>query len=249
MRHCNSYIIRHPGDESPAVCTRCGADKPIRSFYVHSQRGDGAIRYRPQCKDCRRKGPRKNWPKPIHSEILRLGRQTCKRCKEEKPLSEFYTNGCFPDGLQCYRSTCKVCVLEKSKLKYPLVYKSNAEKRSSSPKNFISRILNHAAQRKQHLGFDIDLGFLLQLYESQGGKCALSGVEMTYFAGNGRVDTNISIDRIDSSKGYLRSNVQFVCAIVNRMKQDSTEEQFFEWCRRVLEKRDEKVQNASLGPR
>lgn len=241
MKYCKSYIIRHPGDESPAVCTKCGIDKPISSFYIHSYRGDGAARHRPECKDCRRSGPRKHWPKPIHSEILRTGKQTCKKCGEEKSLSEFYTNGCFPDGLQKYRSTCKVCVLRGHKIEYPKVYKSKSEKRSSSPKNFISGILNHAAKRKQHLGFDIDLGFLLQLYEAQGGKCALSGVEMTYSAGNGRVNTNISIDRIDSAKGYVRGNVQFVCDLVNRMKQDCDEEQFFDWCRRVLRVRDEKI--------
>jgi hypothetical protein len=241
MKHCDSYIIRHPGNESPAVCTKCETDKLITSFYIHSYRGDGAIRYRPICKDCRRKGLRTHWPKPIHSEIVKSGKQTCKKCQDEKPLSGFYINGCFPDGLQKYRSTCKTCVLKKSKLDSPKLYKSKSEKRSASPKNFISGILNHAAKRKQHLGFDIDIGFLLQLYETQNGKCALSGVEMTYSAGNGRVGTNISIDRIDSKRGYVRGNVQFVCDLVNRMKQDCEEEQFFEWCRRVLKVRDEKV--------
>jgi hypothetical protein len=58
---------------------------------------------------------------------------------------------------------------------------------------------------------------------------------MTYLAGNGRVATNISIDRIDSSAGYVRGNVQFVCDVVNRMKQDLPQNEFFVWCRRVLE--------------
>ena len=57
---------------------------------------------------------------------------------------------------------------------------------------------------------------------------------MTYLAGKGRVNTNISIDRIDSAVGYVRGNVQFVCDVVNRMKQDLPQSEMFIWCRRVL---------------
>lgn len=57
---------------------------------------------------------------------------------------------------------------------------------------------------------------------------------MTYKAGFGRVNTNISIDRIDSSVGYVRGNVQFVCDVVNRMKQDLPEVELRVWCARIL---------------
>lgn len=57
---------------------------------------------------------------------------------------------------------------------------------------------------------------------------------MTYVAGSGRVNTNISIDRIDSSAGYVRGNVQFVCDVVNRMKQDLRQKELLLWCNRIL---------------
>ncbi len=57
---------------------------------------------------------------------------------------------------------------------------------------------------------------------------------MTYVAGSGRINTNISIDRIDSSVGYVRGNVQFVCDVVNRMKQDLLQEELSLWCKRIL---------------
>jgi hypothetical protein len=57
---------------------------------------------------------------------------------------------------------------------------------------------------------------------------------MTYIAGQGRVGTNISIDRIDSSVGYVRGNVQFVCDVVNRMKQDLSQTDLFVWCKRII---------------
>lgn len=58
---------------------------------------------------------------------------------------------------------------------------------------------------------------------------------MTYIAGSGRVNTNISIDRIDSKRGYVRGNVQFVCDVVNRMKQDLPQADLRLWCGRILE--------------
>lgn len=57
---------------------------------------------------------------------------------------------------------------------------------------------------------------------------------MTYSAGAGRVNTNISIDRIDSSVGYVRGNVQFVCDVVNRMKQDLSQTDLMLWCNRII---------------
>lgn len=42
---------------------------------------------------------------------------------------------------------------------------------------------------------------------------------------------NISVDRIDSSKGYTKDNVQLVCDIVNRMKLDLNMSKFVELCK------------------
>lgn len=234
MQRFNSYILRYSNDLSFAFCPKCKKDQPIEQYYKHSVRSDGAVRYRPYCKSCRQKGPRTHWARPVHTTILINQKQTCKTCKKEKPLEFFYANGCFSDGVKKYRSSCKECVLLKAKASNFIQYKTKAERRSSSPKNFISGILNHAAKRKKHLGFNIDLVYLLELYEKQQGLCALSGVEMTYLAGKGRVNTNISIDRIDSAVGYVRGNVQFVCDVVNRMKQDLPQSEMFIWCRRVL---------------
>jgi len=233
---CNSYIIRIENSNEPAFCTKCNLDKPITEFYKHSIRRDGHIRYRPYCVQCRRKGPRNNWAKPAYFFMIEKGVQKCTTCKEEKELTDFYSNGCYFDGIKKYRSKCKSCILKKLAINNDKIYKTRCEKRSSSYKNFITGILNHANKRKQNLGFNIDIGFLLNLYESQEGKCAISGEEMTYLAGAGRRCTNISIDRIDSSKGYTRDNVQFVCDIVNVMKQQLTKSELLFWCNKIVKK-------------
>ena len=241
MQKLTSYIIRFPDNNEPALCVKCMQDKPISEYYFHSLRSDGAKRYRPYCKSCRQIGPRTSWSRPIHSKIIETGKQICIHCNTEKKIEEFYSNGCFKDGIKKYRTSCKKCVLDRAKINSPEICRTKAQIRSSSPKNFIASILNHAAKRKQHLGFDLDLGYLINLYEIQAGQCALSGVKMTHTAGLGRVNTNISLDRIDSSKGYLRGNVQFVCRVVNIIKQDMDKKELCDWCIKIYKHSNEKI--------
>jgi hypothetical protein len=61
----------------------------------------------------------------------------------------------------------------------------------------------------------IDLPFLTALYHQQDGKCAITGVMMCHVFGK---PNTISIDRIDSAKGYTPDNVHLVCQWVNLAK-------------------------------
>jgi hypothetical protein len=63
---------------------------------------------------------------------------------------------------------------------------------------------------------DIDIQFLTELYQSQDGRCKLSGIKLTHTYNSLR---SISIDRIDSSVGYTRDNVQLICRALNLAKQ------------------------------
>jgi hypothetical protein len=77
---------------------------------------------------------------------------------------------------------------------------------------------------------------LLALYEAQGGLCAITLIPMTTGIREGRKRTNVSIDRIDSSKGYSLDNIQLVCTIVNLMKLDMTQTEFTKWCAAVADR-------------
>ena len=73
------------------------------------------------------------------------------------------------------------------------------------------------------------------VWVSQEGKCALSGVALSW--GEEADGTfHISIDRIDSSKEYELSNIQLVHKDVNLMKNHFPQEYFIETCRRIAEK-------------
>lgn len=54
------------------------------------------------------------------------------------------------------------------------------------------------------------------------GKCALSGVVLD--------KSTLSLDRIDSAKGYSIGNIQWVHKDINYMKQELSDEVFINWC-------------------
>lgn len=108
-------------------------------------------------------------------------------------------------------------------------YKWQKEYRGRSVRNYLSQLRSYY-NRKDTLSLD----FLENLYNSQNGLCAISQETLTFIQNGGRVPTNISIDRIDSSKGYEPDNVQLVCNRINQMKNEGTLEELKEWCRKVL---------------
>lgn len=87
---------------------------------------------------------------------------------------------------------------------------------------------------------DLTYEYLRYLWDKQNGKCALTGIDMTYTFYEGRINTNLSVDRIDSTKGYTKDNVQLVCMAVNQMKNDLTYEELLYFCNAVLQKSKKK---------
>ncbi len=71
---------------------------------------------------------------------------------------------------------------------------------------------------------DINVQYVLDLFNKQNGKCALTGVDMT-LPDVGRSIFDLSIDRIDNSKGHIKGNVHLVCQGVNFMRNAYTVEE------------------------
>lgn len=88
----------------------------------------------------------------------------------------------------------------------------------------------------RNLEFSVTMDQLWNLYEKQNKKCSLSGVNIHFDIETpfwkGRKPT-ASLDRIDSKRGYIVENIQWVHEDVNWMKQDFTQEEFINWCKKI----------------
>lgn len=93
-------------------------------------------------------------------------------------------------------------------------------------------ICQNAATRGHEV--TVDPEHIWRLYELQHGKCALTGVELVLPARHkDKWHTNASLDRIDSSKGYVEGNLQWVDKKINLMKRDLLQSEFLEMCMKV----------------
>lgn len=159
--------------------------------------------------------------------------KTCFKCKTDKPHSLFFRHNSTKDG---YHSWCKDCCKEgnlKSRKKQNLTIQGRA-------KIFLQNAEKSAAKRKQV--FDLCVLDIMNCWEMQFQICAYSGREMTLEAG--KLNT-VSIERIDSSIGYIPENTILVCQAINRMKSDFEYDDFYSLCRDVaVFLGDEKLQLA-----
>ncbi len=85
----------------------------------------------------------------------------------------------------------------------------------------------------EHRGYAWDLTpeYVIELYEAQGRVCALTGWPIGWSEKG--LTATVSIDRIDSSEGYLQGNVQLLHKDVNMAKQQYSQEYFIEICKAV----------------
>lgn len=87
---------------------------------------------------------------------------------------------------------------------------------------------------------DITIEDLRNVWEKQNGFCPYLGIKLTLNSyGKIKKDpiTSASVDRIDSSKGYVKGNVQWISRSVNFMKSDMTENELLKIFDLIVENR------------
>lgn len=85
---------------------------------------------------------------------------------------------------------------------------------------------------KRGIYFELTINQLGDLFEKQDGKCALTGWKLIL----AKDSTNTaSLDRIDSSKGYIEGNIQWVHKDVNKAKNILSQKEFISMCESVVE--------------
>jgi hypothetical protein len=95
--------------------------------------------------------------------------------------------------------------------------------------HFFHTIKGNAKNRK--ILFDISIIDIWDLFENQNKKCVLSGENLVFYTNhNDRTSKTASLDRIDSSKGYIINNIRWIHKDINDIKWDFTEKKFLELC-------------------
>ena len=89
------------------------------------------------------------------------------------------------------------------------------------------KILYRSA-KKRGKEFDLDLPYLKELWESQDGKCDITGVDLNLSPSSNK-NYQASLDRIDSSKGYIKGNVRYTSVSVNWLKSNFNDNHLYEF--------------------
>lgn len=146
----------------------------------------------------------------------------CAVCGVTKPLTEFppHSKGGY------YKRACKPCnALKKQSYKY------------STPENYLWSRIGRQNRKQSQVEVAVTKQYLKELWEQQKGKCAVTGLHMTYYPRAMRESTglNASVDRIDSSDIYRQGNIRLVCSKVNLMKGAGEDADMLWWCKQVIE--------------
>lgn len=87
---------------------------------------------------------------------------------------------------------------------------------------------------KRNIEFNITKEYLWELYRSQEGKCYYTDLDISLNTRNNK--KTASLDRIDSSKGYVEGNLVWVHKNINLMKNVFSKEEFLNYCNLIVNK-------------
>lgn len=205
------------------TCKVCGNTYPLTNEYFDGVGGHSGMLFKHTCKECvDRKQTERYW---------RNGLLYCTKCKQYKPEDDFSNNGKDGNPIRHGKKThCKEC---------ENAYRRGFERALSNEDAIIAKLkmLYFAAKlraKSKELDFDLTVEFLKELWDLQEGKCAISGIPMTYIMTEGRQHFNVSIDKINPNLGYTQNNIQLVCSAVNTMKYVLTIEELYMFCEAIL---------------
>ena len=165
----------------------------------------------------------------------------CKECgkKFEKSVSEY--NRSEQKGMKHFcNNTCSAIYVNthmsmENRKKCGDKIKIHAGNRQDNYSGF-KYFINKSKVRTQYEIPDIDVEYLKKLWDTQRGICPYTNLEMTlpkntleYHSKRSRCPKRASLDRIDSSRGYIKGNVEFVCYAINLAKNSFTREEMKEF--------------------
>lgn len=142
----------------------------------------------------------------------------CKTCGEKDPLKfRLHSKG-----------QCKSCNNKKCLERYHENPKRHNEIHNQYYDNNLIYIRLLSAKtrcKNKNIEFNINIKDIEDLIIKQNNKCIYSNI---VFENNRNGIYSLSIDRIDSDKGYTINNIQLVCSSINQMKNNLKEKEFLD---------------------
>lgn len=215
------------------TCSKCKTSKAIDQFGRHKGRSDGLNNW---CKECVLQDSRRK--KPLKPKILVPdGKKHCSTCKVFKDTSEFGKHKGAKDGLNTRCKTCIVLSKRKSRANDP---KNKEKQRTYKLNNVLQHILYNCEGIDKRKGrvCDLDEAYINQLVKAQNGLNLYTNTPIKWMMDlnkkkNTGAHNGSSIDRIDSTKGHIKGNVQIIELWVNRLKLEYNMKTFGKILRRL----------------
>ena len=174
-----------------------------------------------------------NGQDPLKQELFGKTR-VCSYCKKRKSTLKFHWKTDYQTKNKVTKRLqrqCGPCRVQKDNNKYSATADTYIRRRIQILQQDCHK---HRGRRKFLLNYDKFFKIWRKQFNKTGLKCPLSGETMTHTLGNGEVLTNISVDRIDSSKDYIRGNIQFVCLMANIMKNRYDDKNLLLWSKKIV---------------
>jgi hypothetical protein len=200
------------------MCDSCGETKKCSDFVADKSRKIGI---KNTCKECHYKQGRERTLRrrsnlaPIVPNISSTHTmKICIRCKEEKPLSNFYNSFEYTDG---FRHTCKACMREDTNSP-EFRKKRNEYQKTEHRKDIRKRMLKDARKRARQNGLEFSISITDIVVPET---CPIFGIPLIVGGG----DNSPSLDRINPKLGYVPGNVKVVSLRANHIKNNGTVEE------------------------
>ena len=161
--------------------------------------------------------------------------KVCSTCKEHKSFSEYYSHSTCKDGLN---PKCKSCHNEwDGRCKFKKWFRSH---KSHARKRNVESTIEPTDIPGVKIGETIHIDKRGRKHKSWEAVeypkvCPVLGIELDWNVKiNGGQDNSPSLDRIDSTKGYIPGNVMIMSKLANAMKSNATSEHLVRFSKYML---------------
>lgn len=198
-------------------CNKCNTEKERGDFSKKSKSKDGLAAI---CKECHSKY-RKNYYRNNKNKELQQVKNYQSINKIHKKSGRTIKSTCRLKGCNNLSYLTKK-ESENNKLRYCSKECSYIGARVNPIHKYFKNIQRNAEKRGKK--FNLTEDYILSLLKLQHNKCAITGIKIKLSHPNDKTSLeDASLDRIDSSKGYKKGNVQWVALGVNYMKRNFTD--------------------------